>query len=448
MKTLRIILIVPLVIVALLGVGLQMFLSKGLTSALNDAVFPAVKGMYGLEMSITNASVNLFKGEALLEGFAVHNLKGYTEPTLLTFDTCRLELDIMSLLQRDPIVIKLAEANGAVLVVERNKEKLYNVKELADALKPVESSETPAPSAPKQKPKPQQTPGQEPSAKPQKAKPVPVHIRRIAVDSTVKYVDSSRNRTYALNLRLTGSDLFTVPAAGQQNSLLVLRGSLAHDKDAFATDLNAIVEPLIDPKKPSFNATGSVLDISADFIADLLKSNDMESSSFSIKPSITCNKGRLKGSRIDLVLSGLKMYGTDIGDTTLKLPLNGTLTSPSLDITGAIQSLFSEQGLKIGKTLGLRELGKRLGVDTNATPRDLLIGGLTNNVKEISGNAALQGLLEQMVPGQTNTTVTNQSTGEAVGNALVDQLGKSVKELDNDAVKDSLKNLGKSFFGK
>lgn len=434
MKTLGIILTVLLVILGLALFGLQIFLTKGLTTALNQGVFPAVKGMYGLEMSITNASVNLFKGDALLEGFTVRNLKGYEEPTLLTFDTCRLELDMLSLLKRDPVVIKLAEADGAVLTVERNKQKLYNVKELADALKPVESKEA----APKAEPT-------EPAAK---AKPVPVHIRRIAVDSRVRYIDSGRSRTYDLNLRLTGSDLFTVPAEGQPNSLLVLRGSLAHKKDAFATDLNAIVEPLTDPKNPSFNATGSILDISADFIADLLKSNDMESSSFSVKPSITCDAGLLKGSRIDLVLNDLKIYGTDIGDTTLKLPLNGTLTSPSLDITGAIQSLFSEQGLKIGKTLGLRELQKQLGGGTNAAPRDLLLGGLTNNVKEIQKNPALQGLLDQIVPGQTNTAVTNRSTGEAVGNALADQLSKSVKELDNEAVKQSLKNLGNSLFGK
>lgn len=442
MKTLGIILAVLLVILGLALAGLQMFLTKGLTTALNQGVFPAVKGMYGLEMSITNASVNLFKGDALLEGFAVRNLKGYSEPTLLTFDRCRLELDMMSLLKRDPVVIKLAEADGAVLTVERNSQKLYNVKELADSLKPVESAEAPSAPAPQPSaPSPQTEPEE-----PVKAKPVPVHIRRIAVDSTVKYIDSGRRKAFDLKLRLTGSDLFTVPAEGQPDSLLVLRGSLANNQDSFATDLNAILKPLTDPQHPSFNATGSILDIDADFLGDLLKKNKMESRSFSVKPSITCNQGVLNGSQIDLVLKGLKMYGTDIGDTTLKLPLNGTLQRPSLDITGAIQSLFSEQGMKIGKTLGLQELKKQLGVDTNAAPRDLLIGGLTNNVKEIQENPGLQTLIEAVIPGgQTNSAATN---APSVSDALVDQLGKNVKELDNEAVKDTLKGLGKSLFGK
>ena len=453
MKTLGIILAALLLIVVLLGVGLQMFLTKGLTTALNRRVFPVVKSMYGLDMSITNASVNLLKGSAELEGFAVRNLKGYEEPCLLTFDKCSLEVEMMSLLKRDPVVIKLVEAKGATLVIERNKEKMFNVQELAAALKPVESAEAPASKVPEQTTVPQQHPGESPASAP--AKPVPVHIRRIAVDTMVKYVDSKQNKEYDLSLRLTGSDLFTVPAEGQPNSLLVLRGSLPHEKDNFATDLNAILEPLTDPENPTFNASGSIVDIDAAFLGDLLKKNNVESKSFSIKPSITCTKGQLKGSRIDLVLNDLKLYGEKIGDTTLKLPLSGTLKDPVLDLTGALQSLFSEQSVKIGKALGMKELkkqlGKQLGVDVNAAPKEMLVGALTNNVKEIAGSPALQQLIEQVVPGEqpTNSAVTNQSLGEAVGNALSEQLGKNVKELKgNEEVKQSLKSLGNSLFGK
>jgi hypothetical protein len=451
MKILSIILAVLLTVVLLLGVGLQMFLTKGLTTALNQNVFPAVKSMYGLDMSITNASVNLLKGTAELDGFAVRNLKGYEEPYLLTFDKCLLEVEMLSLIKRDPVVIKLAKADGAILVIERNEEKRFNVKELADALKPVESAEAPAPKTPSQPSESQTSPAPqpEPSIK-TAAKPIPVHIRRIAVNALIKYSDSRQKENYDLTLRLTGSDLFTVPSADQPSSLLVLRGSLAHKKTSFVTDLNAILEPLTDPKNPTFNATGSIVDIDSAILGNLLKKNDMESSSFSIKPSITCTKGQLKGSRFDVVLNDFKIYGTKIGDTTLKIPLNGSLKRPVLDLTGALQSLFSEQGLKIGKAVGLKELKKQLGVDTNATTREMLIGGLTNNVKEVAESPALQQLIEQVTPGsQTNAASTNQPLGESIGEALSEQLGKNIKELkDNDAVKESLKSLGNSLFGK
>lgn len=453
MKPLRIILVVLLVIVLLLGGGLQMFLTKGLTTALNQSVFPVVKSMYGLDMSVENASVNLFKGAAELDGFAVRNLEGYEEPYLLTFDKCLLEVEMMSLLKRDPVVIKLVDAKGATLVIEQNKKQLFNVKELADALKPVESKKAPSISAPQEKPAPQQpspAPQPAPSAKPQ-TKQIPVHIRRIAVDALVKYTDSGRNKTYDLNLRLTGSDLFTVPAKGQPNSLLVLRGSLAHNKNSFVTDLNAILEPLTNPQSPSFNATGSILDIDAGFLGDLLKKNKMQSRSFSINPSITCTKGKLKGSHIDLILNDLKMHGAKIGDTTLKLPLNGTLQQPTLDLTGALQSLFSEQGVNIGKALGMQELKKQLKVDASAAPREMIVGGLSNNVKEFAESPALQQLIQQVTPGSqpTNSAVTNQTLGEAVSDALSEQLDKNVKGFEgDDAVKQSLKSLGNSLFGK
>jgi len=440
MKKLGIVLSVVLLIVVLLVFGLQMFLTKGLTTALNQGVFPAVKSRYGLDMSITNASVNLFRGSARLDGFAVRNLKGYENPSLLTFDTCQFDLEMLSLLKRDPIVIRLAEVGGATLVVERNSEKKFNVKELYDALKPVESKETP---------EPEKAPAPEPSAKP--AKPIPIHIRELAVDTLVAYVDSGRNKTGELKLRLVCGNIFTVPAEGQKETTVTLQGSLANDKNSFATDLSAIIEPPVDPKNPSFRAAGSILDINADFLGDLLSKNNMESRSFSLKPSLNSTKGNLSGSQIDVVLNDLRIYGEPIGDTTLKLPVNGTLQHPTLDLTGALQSLFSGQAKKIGKAVGMRELKKQLGGNTNASPNELLMSGLTNNVKEVAESPALQQLIEQVAEqaSPSNAAATNQTLGDTVGEALSEQLGKNVKELEgNEAVKQSLKGLGNSLFGK
>jgi len=433
MKTLSIILIVLLVIVALLGFGLQTFLTKGLTTALNQGVFPAVKSMYGLDMSIENAAVNLLKGRAELQGFAVRNLKGYEEPMLLTFDRCLLKLEMMSLLKRDPIVIKLAEAKGATLTVERNKERKFNVKELADALKPVESAEAPA------------APKKEPSAPaPKKPAPIPVHIRRIAVDATVIYADTKRDREFPLVLRLTGSDLFTVPAEDQPDSLLVLRGSLAHAEDAFVTDLNALVEPLTDPANPSFNATGNILDIDAEFLQELLSKNDMESSSFSIKPSITCRQGQLKGSQIDLVLSDLKIYGAEIGETTLPLQLKGTLQHPVIDLTAALRTLFSEQSVNIIKAIGLKELG----VQSTDQPGEMLLQGLTNSVDEIAESPELQKLIQQIMPGAqpTNATTTRPPISQTLSDVLFEQLEKNAKEVKTNDT-DDLRGLLNNLFG-
>lgn len=442
MKTIGIILLVLLVILALLVGGLQVFLTQGLTSALNQGVFPAVKSMYGLDMSIGNASVNLFQGNATLEEFRVRNLKGYEQPWLLELNECVLDIDLFSLIGRNPVIINQVTAEGAVLTVERNNQEKFNVKELADALRPVESAE----SAPAEKtPAPQEpVPEEEPAAK--AAPAIPVRILRIAVDTTLRLIDSEDDREYTLNLKLTGSDIFTLPAAEQPDSLLVLRGSLAHDTDAFTTDLNAIIQPLTDLQNPSFNATGSILDIDAEFLSDLLTSNDMEADSFSIKPAITCKTGQLSGSKIDLTLNRLVIYDTEIGDTTLTLPLGGTLQKPVLDITGALKSLFSQQAVNIGKAVGLKKLKEELGVEGDTTG-SIAISALTNNVDEIAGSPALQQLIKQVLPGQntdTNSTPTNKPVKKAVGAALSEQLEKNVKELEGN---EAVRGLIKGFFG-
>jgi len=428
MKTLSIILIVLLVILALLGFGLQTFLNKGLTTALNQTIFPAVKSMTGLELSIENASVNLLKGSAELQGFTVSNLKGYEKPTLLTFDQCRLDIEMKSLIKHDPIIIRLAEAKGATLTVERNKEKKYNVKELADALKPVESADKPSKS------------GSEPAPATEKVPLLPLHFRRIAIDATVIYADTRRDREIPLNLRLNASDLFTVPAEGQPASLLVLRGSLADDENSFVTDLNAIVEPLVDPAKPTFNATGSVLDIDAEFLEDLLDKNDMASGPFSIEPSITCNQSKLEGSRIDLALNDLEIYGAKIGKTTLPLQLRGTLKNPTVDLTAALQALFSEQSVNILKAIGLKELGVQ---PTEGSP----VQGLTNNLSAIAESPALQKLIQQVVPSTqpTNATTTNSPISKTLSDVLFEQLEKNVKEVEPSDT-DSLKGIINSLF--
>ncbi|MDH3345789.1 MAG: AsmA family protein [Kiritimatiellaceae bacterium] len=432
MKILSIILVVLLIIVALLGAGLQIFLTKGLTTTLNQNIFPAVKTLYGLDMSITDASVNIFKGRAELQGFEMSNLKGYKEPHLLTIGQCKLEIEMMSLFKRDPIVIKQAELNNTTLTVERNQERKFNVKELADALKPVESAE---------KPEKSETTDPQPSEK--KAQPLPVHIRHVAIDANVVYSDTKRDRKFPLKLLLTGSDLFTIPKEGQKSSLVELCGALVHNKDSFATDLNAIIEPIVDPSKPTFNATGDIMDIDAEFITEFLSKNDMKSGAFSISPSITCKQGQLEGSRIDMIFKEFEIFGTNIGDTTLRLPISGTLQQLEYDLSGAFKSLFSKQSADIVKAFGLKELG----IKADAKPNEMIVQGLTNSVKEVADSPAIQDLIEQVIPGSDPSTKTNKpSLSETLSDVLFEQLEKNVDEVeesDSDAIKGLLKGIFK-----
>ncbi len=327
----------------------------------------------------------------MLEGFAIRNIKNFKEINVLSSDRCQLHVEMRSLIWRKPLVIRHIEATGVMLVIERNSQRELNIQTFINALKSIESAEAPSIQIPQQKPAIRPAP-----AKSTPRKPFPVHLRHLAVNGLLRYVDSKRDKTYDLSLRLTASNLFTIPAQDQPDSLLVLRGALLKNKNTFVTDLNAVIKPLTDPNNPTFNAIGSILDIDIDFLNDLLQKNDMESRSFSINPSIICTQGRLDGSLINLTLNDLAIHKTEIGDTALNLPLNGTLSKPSIDLTDALQTFFSDQAIKIGQTIIQRKLKKGLGIDTNATPSDLLINGLMDRVNELKGNTAAKKTLKNL----------------------------------------------------
>jgi len=380
----------------LLGFGLQRFLTEGLTSALNEHIFPTLQSEYGLDLTIENAQVHLLKGRAEVAGLTLRNLEGYEKPMLLTAETLFLQIEWLSLLKRDLLVIKRAEAAGITLSVERNEQQKINIKELVEKLQSAKPLDEQVLKEMAEDLDPEE---RIPVAAAGAAAQLPVHIRRIAVKGTVLYTDAALERDYPLDLQLTGSDLFTVPAEDQPGTLLILRGSLHGKPTAFVTDLNAFLDPLTDPSKPSFNATGSMLNLNVKVLKELLRKNDMDCNSFSLKPSIICRKGVLDDSLVELILSDLTYRNTALGKTSLKLPLHGTIEKPELDLTGALQTLFTEQSAALLRILAKEELQKRNG-DTNEPPRgslsDLLIKELGKNVKEVDESKDLQDSLRKL----------------------------------------------------
>lgn len=420
MKIRHILFVIFLVIVVLIGFGLQTFLTKGLTTALNQTVFPEIQAEYGLDMSIENASVNLLHRRAELEGFSVRNLDGFQEPSLLTVDHCKIYFELISLFKRKPI-IKSVKSSGMKLTVERNEQGRINIQELTDNLK---SAKTPGKKPLEARIEELPLEEQVPLAIAGSAGQSPMQIRRLATEGTVTYIDSRLGLNLPLALRLTGSDLFVPPAEGQPDSLLVLRGAHADNPDAFVIDLNAIVEPLVDTDNPSFNASGSISAIDAALLGDILTKNDMESGPFSIKPSITCQQSRLKGSQVELVLNDLKYRDVALGQTALNLPLSGTLRDPVVDLTAALQSLFEKSTINFLKALGMQELNK-----------------------PATNQPATNQLATPPADG-SNPSETKSLPAKTLGDVLVEELGKRAKEVDeNKDLKNSLKLLGDSIFG-
>lgn len=405
-----ILLIMLVLILILLGFGAQIFLTRGLTSVLNDTVFPELQARYGLDAGIETAEIQLLKGQAVVTGLTVKNPGNYEKPVLLSTDRCLIQVEWKSLIKRNPIIVKLVQINGAALTVERNQEHDINVKELSDRIRNPQTAETAAPGEEPVAAETRPEPETHQPAPAEKARAVAVQFRRIELDGTLLYTDRVINRDYPMAFELTGSNLFTVPAPGQPSALLTLRGARTDDPTAFETDLNAFIEPLTDLENPTFNATGSIKNIDPQLIEKLLRKNNMKSGAFSVKPSVACKQGRLDGSSVDVMLDDVEYQNTKIGNTTLHVPVGGTLQNRTYDLTAALQSLFSENAGNILKAIMKKE-DKPSGKPAGSEP--------AQPAKE-----------------------------ESVSDQLINQLGDSVKEVDeNPELKKSLRELSNSLFG-
>lgn len=432
MKKILIIVFVALIILLVIaGFGLQLFLTRGLPVTLNNVVFPAIRAEYGLDMRISDASVNLIRGTVSLNNLNVRNLDGYEKPFVLVLDECVLDVEMRSLLRRNPIIVREVRATGAELTVERNRQGEINLQELAKRLELIDPDRDP--DAPVPTPAPPRPPEEDP------VPPPPIHLRRIELHTLLTYVDAALDRPYTLELTLSGTDLFTVPDPQQPDTRFSLRGALVDDRASFVTDLNLLLSPLVDPDNPTFTADGSILDIRADLLGDLLQRNQMDSPSFSIRPSITCREGNLLGSTIQLVLNDLSLYGTAIGDTRIALPVRGTIHQPSIDLTGALQSLFNEQAAAIGRAIGQRHLQKEIQ-------------------KRTGDSDVINAVIQQLLPGRDTDKDVKEKPPEA-DEAEQDQekevptpeeeLKEGLRQLDpTGEVEDALRSLRDAFRGR
>lgn len=401
-----ILLFILLVVLALLGFGAQVYLSRTLDDLLTKRVIPGIEAEYGLVASYDSSNLDLLKRRVDLNGIVLRNPDGFRNPTLLMIDHCMAVVELKSLIKRDPIIINLVDINGTTMTVERNKERRINIQGLSDVEVTPPQARQAASSPARQQP----TAAEKPRRSTAKKQSVPLQFRRIEIDGTVLYDDRARSRDYLFDVELAANNIFTAPATDQPSTLVTLRGALAKEPAAFATDLNAFIEPLVDPRKPTFNVTGSIENIDPKLIEKMLEKNEMKCGAFSITPSIACKGGLLDGSTISATLKELAIHGSKVENTTLDIPIQGSLTEisiNSIDLTGALQSLFS------------------------------------NNAGSL-----LNALIQKKVKPEKKKPDEKPKKEASVGDVLIDKLGGSVKEIDgNQKLKKSLRELGDSLFG-
>ena len=423
MKALRILFTIVILLVILLVAGAHFYLSKNLTTLVQEKVLPKLDVQYGIQAHVTDVSYNLFTGQAVVKNIVIDNPPGFEDPALLSVETFKAKLELLSLFSRDPIIFKSIHADGLRLVIERNASEQLNLEQISLVAELDQRATTALAEAPVVTNAPEtavvELPVSEeavtviPDSAPTSS--IPLHIRRLSIDGVVVYRDAPADLNIPLKFHLTSTDLFSIPAENHPDSLIVLRGSHAEKPSHFVIDLQALLKPVTDPEATSFDLSGGITQIDANILKGLLEKNDVQVDYFSVKPTLICKKGTFQNSHLDFVVNNFVYQKTRLSKSSFNLPLTGTLENPQLDLTHALQSLFINQSGDILKALSRRAAEKTRSKKTDSTSD---LPASDDEIRELSDQ-------------------------------LIDSFENGIKALEEDEdLKKSLKNLQESFFGK
>lgn len=490
---------------AVILLGLHLFLQFGLTKTLREVVLPQLKADYGIDAKVGRLSINLPNGMLYLEDIEVRNPEGFLLENVASIGRVAVQVDLFSLLGKEPIIINRIEVESALLNVIRNKEGEFNLDSLQAALppppEPVLETGT--------QPPPEKVPevGNEPTLpqpRPEVAQAEPLReiiIQSLSCRAKVRYVDFRLDQLdIVLDLGLSGSNLSNLRDPAAKWGELSLMGSLGNRRTSFVTDLNAQVAPLVNPETPSFDLGGKVMEIDPRLLDEAYDKLGIRSAPFGLEPFLHCRAGEFQDSSVVLELRDIVLEDkladrlggmASIGSLRFPVPIEGSLQAPSVNMQSALTTavggnahtlvssflsgmLEQEAGVtnvvsddltdtavavlaakvdEIGESETvqkvLKDLANGAAFDTNSPApinADLLVDVLSEQVDEVGESETVQKALKDLANGAASDT---NSPAPVNTDLLIDVLGEQVDEIgENEALKEDLKSLGKWIFGK
>ncbi len=449
------------VIAALFGLGvvillgLHLFLQYGLTKTMREVVLPRIKTETGIDARVGRLSINLPNGILYLNDVAVKNPDGFLLENLASVERVRLEVDLLSLLKQNPILVKSIEVENVLFNVVRNKDGEVNLNALQAAVPPAE----PIPGT--GQPMPEEVPdlSQEPAPMPEPvvAKPLPeVLVEVLLCRAKVRYVDFRLNQLdIVLDLGVTGSNLSTQRDPSLPWGELSVIGSLGNKRTSFVTDLRMLLAPLANPQAPSFDLTGKVLEIDPRIMEEAYSKLGIRSAPFGLDPAIYCRGGWFRDSEVVVNLKEIvledklaKQLGgmASIGSLRFPVPVEGSLQEPTVNMQQALSAAIGgNAGTLLDsflKGVAAKELGQ------GEPPEDLsdaAIEVLGEQVDEIGESETFKAVLKDLANGAASDT---NAASPVSSDTLIDILCEHVEEVgENEELKDELKSLGKWLFG-
>jgi len=208
-----------------------------------------------------------------------------------------------------------------------------------------------------------------------------VLVRELSVRTVVDYTDhgvADQPVRLALALLLEGHDIATFARAESEWGRLAITGRHADDPASFLVDLEGVVGPLTDAKRPDFSLNGSIRDIDVERLGPAAADIDIRGAETSLKMTLRCRDGRFDPSVSKITLEvekprltgklARKAGGLPLPPVlTVTAPLGGTLEQPAFDLEGAlVQSLARNLGNLFGA------VGKQpIKIDTRKAEEEL-----------------------------------------------------------------------------
>jgi len=236
-----------LVLLFVLGLfGLNWFLEKGLTPAIQKAL-PTVEQKLGVPVEVGGASISLLAGSMTVENVRVGNPEGFQQPDLFSLSRSVQDIALWPLISKRELRVEEVSIENSDLTVVRNTEGAINVKTILANLQ-------------KDAPPPEEEPAEEDAPPAEKGPLPPVKLEHLLVTSLLSYVQEKESGdpfNLGLDLKVSGSDIGTIGEPTDRGTISI-RGNLAGNQKLFVINVDGKIAPVTDPLAPTFEITGQV----------------------------------------------------------------------------------------------------------------------------------------------------------------------------------------------
>ena len=294
--------IVVIVLVVLLAVivGLQMFLSYGLTSSFRKWVFPIAKERFNLDVTMDHITVNLFAGAMTIHGLQVANPAGFSEPDLVSVRQFGLDIGLISLFRGGIADIQKVSIKDACMIIVRNQKGQINIQEVIKEIQKGTSGEH-------QAAVPEGADEIETSGSDTEEKKLPdMKIQDMNVNTLINYIDyhfSEEPVKLGVEIHLLLKHIANYGNEDELSGTVNLQGKFSADKKEGKFNLDGRIAPVVDPTRMSFIITGTMQPIDLTVFQPFAEKYGMKAGLVSGTVNLLCDKGDFDPEKSEINLT-------------------------------------------------------------------------------------------------------------------------------------------------